>query len=63
MEDKMYIFYLKTDRVVTVIGDNLVMDCDKAIVIKDGTIRAAFMFNGIEGFEVKRITENDTRKE
>ena len=63
MEDKMYVFYLKTDRVVTVIGDDFEMDCDKAIVIKDGTIRAAFMFNGIEGFEVKRITENDTRKE
>ena len=51
----MYIFYLKTDRVVTVIGDNLVMDCDKVLVFKEKKIRASFMFDGIEGFITKNI--------
>ncbi len=63
MEDKMYIFYLKSDRVVTVIGDDFQFDCDKIIVFKDREIKASFMFDGIEGFIIKKVTEDDTRKE
>jgi hypothetical protein len=69
MEDKMYIFYLKSGKVAEVIGDNLVMDCDKVLVFKEKKIRASFMFDGIEGFITKNIenstevTEDDTRKE
>lgn len=63
MEDKMYVFYLKTDRVVTVIGDDFQFDYDKIIVCKDKKIKATFMFDGIEGFITKKVTENDTRKE
>lgn len=69
MKDKMYVFYLKTDRVVTVIGDDFQFDYDKIIVCKDKKIKATFMFDGIEGFITKNIgnnteaTEDDTRKE
>jgi hypothetical protein len=69
MEDKMYVFYLKSDKVAEVIGYNLVMDCDKVLVFKEKKIRASFMFDGIEGFITKNIenntevTEDDTRKE
>lgn len=57
MEDKMYIFYLKTNRVVCVIGDDFDMDYDKIIVIKDRKIKAAFMVDGVEGFVIKKETE------
>ena len=63
MKDKMYIFYLKTDRVVCVIGDDFQFDYDKIIVVRDRKIEATFMFEGIEGFVIKKITEDDTRKE
>lgn len=57
MEDKMYIFYLKTNRVVCVIGDDFQIDYDQIIVIKDRKIKATFMFDGVEGFVIKKITE------
>lgn len=55
MENKQYIFYLKSDRDVVAIGDNLVMDCDKVIVFKDKSIKAIFMFENLEGFIVKDV--------
>lgn len=63
MKDKMYIFYLKTNRVVCVIGDDFQFDSYQIIVIKDRKIKAAFTYDGIEGFVIKKVTENDTRKE
>ena len=57
MEEKMYIFYLKTNRVVCVIGDDFQFDYDKIIVIKDRKIKATFMFDGIEGFVIKKEIE------
>ena len=57
MEDKMYIFYLKTNRVVCVIGDDFQFDCDKIIVVKDRKIKAAFTIDGIEGFVIKKEIE------
>ena len=65
MEEKMYVFYLKTDRVVTVIGDEIRTDYTKNYIdiFRNQKLQAKFMLNGIEGFEVKRVTENDTRKE
>jgi len=59
MEDKMYIFYLKTNRVVCVIGDDFQFDYDKIIVGKDREIKATFMFDGIEGFIIKKNTETE----
>jgi hypothetical protein len=59
MEDKMYIFYLKTNRVVCVIGDDFQLDYDKIIVIKDRKIKAAFMVDGVEGFVIKKNTETE----
>jgi predicted protein tyrosine phosphatase len=59
MEDKMYIFYLKTNRVVCVIGDDFQFDYDKIIVIKDRKIKAAFMVDGVEGFVIKKNTETE----
>ena len=71
MEDKMYVFYLKTDRVVTVIGDEISIDYTKNYidVFRNGILQAEFMRESIEGFITKNIenntvvTENDTRKE
>jgi len=57
MEDKMYIFYLKTNRVVCVIGDDFQFDSDTIIVIKDREIKATFTFDGIEGFVIKNNTK------
>lgn len=59
MEEKMYIFYLKTNRVVCVIGNDFEMDCDKIIVIKGREIKASFTFDGIEGFVIKKNTETE----
>jgi len=59
MEDKMYIFYLKTNRVVCVIGDDFQFDSDQIIVVEDRKIKAAFMFDGIEGFVIKKNTETE----
>jgi hypothetical protein len=59
MEDKMYIFYLKTNRVVCVIGDDFQLDYDKIIVIKDREIKASFMVDGVEGFVIKKNTETE----
>lgn len=58
-DDKMYIFYLKTNRVVCVIGDDFDMDYDKIIVIKDREIKASFTIDGIEGFVIKKNTETE----
>lgn len=57
MEEKMYIFYLKTNRVVCVIGDDFQLEYDKIIVIKDRKIKAVFMVDGVEGFVIKKETE------
>ena len=57
MEEKMYIFYLKTNRVVCVIGDDFQFDHDTIIVVKDRKIKATFMFDGIEGFVIKKEIE------
>lgn len=57
MEDKMYIFYLKTNRVVCVIGDDFQFDSDEIIVCKDKKIKAAFMVDGVEGFVIKKEIE------
>ena len=59
MEAKMYIFYLKTNRVVCVIGDDFQFDYDKIIVVRDRKIEATFTFDGIEGFVIKKITETE----
>jgi hypothetical protein len=59
MEYKMYIFYLKTNRVVCVIGDDFQLDYDKIIVIKDRKIKATFMVDGVEGFVIKKNTETE----
>ena len=71
MEDKMYVFYLKTDRVVTVIGDEISIDYTKNYIdiFRNQKLQAEFMRESIDGFIVKNIennteaTENDTRKE
>ena len=59
MEDKMYIFYLKTNRVVCVIGDDFQFDYDKIVVVEDRKIKATFTFDGVEGFVIKKITETE----
>ena len=59
MEDKMYIFYLKTNRVVCVIGDDFQFDCDKIVVVNDRKIKATFTFDGIEGFVIKKNIETE----
>lgn len=59
MEDKMYIFCLKTNRTVCVIGDDFEMEYDKIIVIKDREIKATFTIDGIEGFIIKKNTETE----
>lgn len=59
MEEKMYIFYLKTNRTVCVIGNDFEMEYDKIIVIKDREIKATFTIDGIEGFVIKKITETE----
>lgn len=59
MKDKMYIFYLKTNRVVCVIGDDFQFDSYQIIVIKDRKIKAAFMVDGVEGFVIKKNTETE----
>lgn len=59
MEAKMYIFYLKTNRVVCVIGNDFDMEYDKIIVIKDREIKATFTIDGIEGFVIKKNTETE----
>jgi hypothetical protein len=71
MEDKMYVFYLKTDRVVAVIGDEISIDYMKNYIdiFHNGKLKAEFMRESIEGFITKNIenntevTEDDTRKE
>ena len=71
MEDKMYVFYLKTDRVVTVIGDEISIDYTKNYIdiFRNQKLQAEFMRESIEGFITKNIenntevAENDTRKE
>ena len=71
MEDKMFVFYLKTDRVVTVIGDEISIDYTKNYIdiFRNQKLQAEFMRESIEGFITKNIenntevTENDTRKE
>lgn len=71
MEDKMYVFYLKTDRVVTVIGDTISIDYTKNYIdiFRNQKLQAEFMRESIEGFITKNIgnntevTEDDTRKE
>lgn len=65
MEDKMYVFYLKTDRVVTVIGDEIGIDHKGNFIniFHNQKLQAKFTFDGIEGFIIKKVTENDTRKE
>jgi hypothetical protein len=55
MEDKMYIFYLKTNRTVCVLGNDFQMEYDKIIVIKDREIIATFVIDNIEGFIVKDV--------
>lgn len=59
MEGKMYIFYLKTNRVVCVIGDDFQLDYDKIIVIKDREIIATFVIDNIEGFIVKDVERKE----
>ena len=56
-EAKMYTFYLKTNRTVCVIGDDFQFDYDKIIVVRDRKIKATFMFDGIEGFVIKKEIE------
>jgi hypothetical protein len=73
MEDKMYVFYLKTDRVVAVIGDRYYIehrDTNTYInIYRNDKFQAMFMLESIEGFITKNIenntevTEDDTRKE
>lgn len=65
MKDKMYVFYLKTDRVVTVIGDEISIDYTKNYIdiFRNQELQAEFMRESIEGFITKEVTENDTRKE
>jgi hypothetical protein len=71
MEDKMYVFYLKTDRVVTVIGDTISIDYTKNYIdiFRNQKLQAEFMRESIEGFITKNIgnntevTENDTRND
>lgn len=55
MEDKMYCFYLKTNRTVCVLGNDFQMEYDKIIVIKDRKIIATFVIDNIEGFIVKDV--------
>jgi hypothetical protein len=59
MEDKMYCFYLKTNRVVCVLGNDFQMEYDKIIVIKDREIIATFVIDNIEGFIVKDVEEKE----
>lgn len=65
MKDKMFVFYLKTDRVVTVIGDEISIDYTKNYIdiFRNQELQAEFMRESIEGFITKEVTENDTRKE
>ena len=71
MEEKMYIFYLKTDRVVAVIGDTISIDYTKNYIdiFRNQKLQAKFMRESIEGFITKNIenntevTEDYTRKE
>ena len=65
MEEKMYVFYLKTDRVVAVIGDTISIDYTKNYIdiFRNQKLQAEFMLDGIEGFITKKVTEDDTRKE
>ena len=71
MEDRMFVFYLKTDRVVTVIGDEISIDYTKNYIdiFRNQKLQAEFMRESIDGFIAKNIetntevTENDTRKE
>ena len=55
----MYIFYLKTGKEAEVIGDNLILDCDRVLVYKEKQIRASFMLDGIEGFIAKEFIETE----
>ena len=67
----MFVFYLKTDRVVTVIGDEISIDYTKNYIdiFRNQKLQAEFMRESIDGFIAKNIenntevTENDTRKE
>lgn len=65
MKDKMFVFYLKTDRVVAVIGDEISIDYMKNYIdiFRNQELQAEFMRESIEGFITKEVTENDTRKE
>lgn len=65
MKDKMFVFYLKTDRVVAVIGDEISIDYMKNYIdiFRNQELQAEFMRESIEGFIIKELTENDTRKE
>lgn len=64
MKDKMFVFYLKTDRVVAVIGDEISIDYMKNYIdiFRNQELQAEFMRESIEGFITKEVTENDTRK-
>lgn len=57
MEDKMYVFYLKTDRVVAVIGDTISIDYTKNYIdiFRNQILQAEFMRESIEGFIVKDV--------
>lgn len=57
MEDKMYVFYLKTDRVVAVIGDTISIDYTKNYIdiFRNQKLQAEFMRESIEGFIVKDV--------
>lgn len=65
MKDKMFVFYLKTDRVVAVIGDEISIDYMKNYIdiFRNQELQAEFMRESIEGFITKEVTENDTKKE
>lgn len=59
MEEKMYIFYLKTDRVVAVIGDKISIDYTKNYIdiFRNQKLQAEFMLESIEGFIAKEVAE------
>ena len=61
MEDRMYIFYLKSGRVATIIGDEIVINYTKNFIdiFYNQKLQAEFTLESIEGFIIKKNIETE----
>lgn len=59
MTDRMYVVYLKSDRVVALIGTDSMIDKGYLTIYRDVKLIARFMLDGIEGYTIKECDKCD----